>query len=102
MPFLRYFLPQQKKVQRKNRKPATIGRYVQQRIYSFDEGKKLEEKGNSLGGSGVSVERWLRGPKGGATRGDNRGVRAVAHSVEPEKRVLSATSKEEDEESRAP
>ena len=51
MPFLRCFLPQQKKVQRKNRKPATIGRYVQQRIYSFDEGKKLEEKGNSRGGA---------------------------------------------------
>ena len=102
MPFLRYFLPQQKKVQRKNRKPATIGRYVQQRICSFDEGKKLEEKGNSRGGGGVSVEKRLRRPQFGATREDNRGVRAVAHSVEPEKRVLSATSKEEDEESRAP
>ena len=49
MPFLRYILLQQKKFQRKNRKPATIGRYVQQRIYSFDEGEKLEEKGNSQG-----------------------------------------------------
>lgn len=102
MPFLRYVLLQQKKFQRRNRKPATIGRYVQQRIYSFDGGEKLGEKGNSQGGAGVSVERRFRGQQLGATRGVNRGVRAVAHSVEPEKRVLSATSKEEDEESRAP
>ena len=101
MPFLRYVLLQQKKFQRRNRKPATIGRYVQQRIYSFDGGEKLGEKGNSQGG-GVSVERRFRGPQLGATRGANRGVRAVAHSVEPEKRVLSDTSKEEEEESRAP
>lgn len=101
MPFLRYVLPQQKKFQRRNRKPATIGRYVQQRIYSFDGGEKLGEKGNSQG-DGVSVEKRFSGPQLGATRGDNRDVRAVAHSVEPEKRVLSATSKEEDEESRAP
>ena len=102
MPFLRCFLPQQKKVQRKNRKPATIGRYVQQRIYSFDGGENLEGKRGIRRENHVSVERQLRRPKCGATRGDNRGERAVAHSVEPEKRVLSATSKEEDEESRAP
>ena len=51
MPFLRYVLLQQKKFQRRNWKPATIGRYVQQRIYSFDRGEKLGEKGNSQGGA---------------------------------------------------
>lgn len=44
MPFLRYVLLLQKKFQRRNRKPATIGRYVQQRIYSFDGGEKVDEE----------------------------------------------------------
>lgn len=51
MPFLRYVLLQQKKFQRRNRKPATIGRYVQQRIYSFYGGEKLEGKREFAGGA---------------------------------------------------
>lgn len=101
MPFLRYVLLQQKKFQRRNRKPATIGRYVQQRIYSFDGGEKLGGKGEFAGGQRFGRKTVQRS----AVRRDERGqseCRAVAHSVEPEKRVLSATSKEEDEESRAP